>query len=290
MRAKDTFFYKKNTLCCGGRLLELSIPLVMGILNVTPDSFYDGGKFTTEEGILERVKKMLEEGASIIDVGAYSSRPGAADITIKEELNRLIPAIRLIKKEFPGCIISADTFRAEVAARAVENGADIINDIGGGTLDAEMFKTIAALKVPYILMHIKGTPQNMKTKALYSDVVKEVMFYFSEKAGQLKAMGVNDIIIDPGFGFGKTAVHNYQLINHIDDFKIFDLPVLAGVSRKSMINEVLGIKAAEALNGTTVLNTLALLKGANILRVHDVKEAVEAVKIVRSSLDLAGLN
>ena len=280
MRAKDTFFYKKNTLCCGGRLLELSTPLVMGILNVTPDSFYDGGKYTTEESILKKAGKMIGEGAAIIDVGAYSSRPGAANITIEEELNRLIPTIRLIKREFPGCIISADTFRAEVAARAVENGADIINDIGGGTLDAGMFKTIAALKVPYILMHIKGTPQNMKTKAQYDDVVKEVMIYFSEKVGQLKAMGVNDIIIDPGFGFGKTVEHNYQLLNHLDDFKIFDLPVLAGISRKSMINQVLGIKAAEALNGTIVLNTIALLKGANILRVHDVKEAVEAVKIV----------
>ena len=268
MKTQDTVF-RKN-----------SAPIVMGILNVTPDSFFDGGKYNSEKVIVNQAKQMLEEGAAIIDIGAYSTRPGATDISEAEELKRLIPAIRTIRKEFQEAIISADTFRANIAKQAVEAGADIINDISGGTLDSKMFETVAKLKVPYILTHIKGAPQTMQENPEYANVTAEVKDYFKTKISELKKLGTEQIILDPGFGFGKTTEHNYQLLKHLDEFKCFGLPLLIGASRKGMIHKVLGIKAAEALNGTTVINTLALLNGANILRVHDVKEAGEAIKLL----------
>jgi dihydropteroate synthase len=279
MESKDTFFYNKTTLNCGGKILDLSTPKVMGILNITPDSFYDDGRYGDEILIIEQTAKMLEEGASIIDIGAYSSRPNAEDITEAEELKRLIPVIILLKKEFNDIIISVDTFRAKVAEQAAGVGASIINDISGGTIDEAMFKTIAKLNLPYILMHIQGTPKTMQTAPHYDDVFKEVLNYFIDKTTQLKNLGLKDIIIDPGFGFGKTVEHNYELLNKMNDFKILGYPILSGLSRKSMINKVLGCTPTNALNGTTVLNTISLLKGAKILRVHDVKEAVEAVKL-----------
>lgn len=277
--AKDTFFCEKRTLNCNGRLLLLDEPLVMGILNATPDSFYEKSRFSSEKQLLLQVEKMLSEGADIIDAGGYSTRPGAKNISEKEELQRLIPAIKIILKKFPRIIISADTFRSEVAKAAVENGASIINDISGGTSDKKMFETVAKLGVPYILMHIQGTPQTMQNNPQYKNVTKEILFFFAEKTKQLKELGVKDIILDPGFGFGKTLEHNYEILKNLNDFKIFELPILAGFSRKSMINKVLHTKPENALNGTTVLNTMALMKGAKILRVHDVKEAKEAVKI-----------
>ena len=279
MRAQDTVFYKKYTLDCGGKMLTLSDPAVMGILNITPDSFYDGGKYDEEKKLLEHARKMIEEGAAIIDVGAYSTRPGAGEISEEEELKRLIPAIQLIRKEFPEIIISADTFRSSVAIRAVSEGAGIINDISGGSLDLKMFETVATLQVPYVLMHMKGTPQTMQDNPIYENVTREVKNYFSEKIKTLGELGVKQIIIDPGFGFGKTMEHNYQLLKNMEEFHSFHLPLLAGFSRKSMINQLLHTQPTDALNGTTVLNTIALSKGANILRVHDVKEAKEAITI-----------
>lgn len=269
-----------KTLNCRGKLLELDKPMVMGIVNVTPNSFYEDSRFEDEKTILKRAEQILEEGGSVIDIGAQSTQPGAEETGIKEETQKLSKAIAWVRKEFPEAIISADTYHAEVAKAAVESGADIINDISGGTMDEKMFTTIDELNIPYILMHIQGTPTTMQKAPSYENVVHEVMFYFSEKILQLRELGVNDIILDPGFGFGKTVEHNYQLLNALDQFKIFNLPLLVGISRKSMINKVLEIKPEEALNGTTVLNTLALTKGASILRVHDVKEAVEAVRLV----------
>lgn len=264
---------------CRGLLSELDTPQVMGILNVTLDSFYAASRFQEEKTILDRAEQILEEGGSIIDVGAQSTRPGAKEVGPEEETKILTNAIQLIRKEFPKTIISADTYRAQTAIAVVEGGADIINDISGGTMDGEMFSTVSRLSVPYILMHIQGTPANMQTNPQYEDVVKEVMLYFADKVLKLRKLGVKDIILDPGFGFGKTVEHNYQLLNSLDHFNIFDLPILAGLSRKSMINKVLYTKPEEALNGTTVLNTIALTKGVSILRVHDVKEAVEAIKL-----------
>ena len=279
MRPKDTLFCKKKTLNCGGKLIDLSTPVIMGILNVTPDSFYDGGMYTSEKETIKRAQKILEQGGKIIDIGAYSSRPGAKDITSEEELERLIPILKIIKKEFPDSLVSVDTFRSEIVKRTFDMGIDMVNDISGGSLDAEMFKTISELKLPYVLMHMKGNPQNMQLKPEYKDVTAEVIYYFSEKINQLKSLGVNDIILDPGFGFGKELQHNYELLNNIDKLHIFDLPILCGVSRKSMINRVLDTKPETALNGTSILNSYCLNKGASFLRVHDVKEAVEAVKI-----------
>lgn len=280
MNPKDTLFCKKNTLSCQGQLIDLSVPLVMGILNITPDSFYDGGKYASEKNIIDRAQEIMEQGGKIIDIGAYSSRPGARNIPFKEELSRLMPALKIIKKKFPKSIVSIDTFRSEMVKIAFDHGIDIINDISGGTLDKKMFKTISELKIPYILMHLQGNPKNMQINPSYKDVVGEVIYYFSEKVNELKLLGANDIIIDPGFGFGKDLNHNYELLNHIDKLKILDLPILAGVSRKSMINKVINTQPETALNGTTVLNTILLNKGVSILRVHDVKEAVEAIKIV----------
>lgn len=279
---KDTFFYSKTTLNAGGKILDLSTPLVMGILNVTPDSFFDGGKYNTEKRVLDRAAAILKEGGNVIDIGGYSSRPGAEDISEEEELSRVIPAIRNILKEFPDAIISIDTFRSEIARRAVEDGAVIINDISGGSLDKKMFETVASLKVPYILMHMKGTPQDMNQQANYKDLLLDMTDYFIEKINQLKAVGVNDIILDPGFGFAKTVDHNYELLNKLNYLKTFNLPILVGISRKSMIYKRLNVEPQDTLNGTTVLNTIALMNGASILRVHDVKECVEAVKLFKS--------
>ncbi|MDQ3190114.1 MAG: dihydropteroate synthase [Bacteroidota bacterium] len=280
MEAKDTFFYRKSTINCAGKLLPIDKPLVMGILNVSTDSFYGKGTSLEMEQIICRAKNILDQGGDIIDIGGESTKPGSIPIAAKEELNKVIPAIKTIKEHFPHAVISIDTSKAIVAENAVKAGAAIVNDISGGTFDKAMFATVAALNVPYILMHIKGKPETMQKDPFYEDVVKEVMMYFSEKIYNLKQLGVHDIIIDPGFGFAKNAIHNYTLLNHLEDFKIFNLPVLVGVSRKRMINQILKITPEEALNGTTVLNTMALLKGAAFLRVHDVKEAVEAVKII----------
>jgi len=282
MQPKDTFFSKKLTINCRGVIIDLSVPKVMGILNVTPDSFYDGGRYGKEGEILNRINLLLTEGVDIIDVGAYSSRPGAKEISTDEEKNRLDTALKLIRKNFKDVLISVDTFRSEVARWSVENyGVDVINDISAGDLDENMFQIIARLQVPYIMMHMKGKPENMQNEPYYENVVQEIMKYFSEKINQLNLLGVKDIIIDPGFGFGKTIEHNYQLLKHLEDFKWFNLPILAGVSRKSMIYKFLGANPDESLNGTTILNTIALLNGADIIRVHDVKQAKEAVLLVQ---------
>jgi dihydropteroate synthase len=277
--AKDTFFQKKVTLNAGGKLIDLSTPKVMGIINITPDSFFADSRKTTTQSIIWQAKKMLGDGAAFLDIGAYSSRPGAVDISEQEETDRLLPAVEAIVENFPEAVISVDTFRASVAKAAIKAGAHIINDISGGELDANMFAVAAQLQVPYILMHMKGTPQNMVKLAQYDDIFAEVYDYFVKKIYQLKQLGVHDIILDPGFGFAKTAQHSYALMNSMKGFDTLQLPILAGISRKKMIYGLSNTTAAEALNGTTVLNTIALMKGANILRVHDVKEAVEAVKL-----------
>ena len=264
-----------------GRLMDLSEPQVMGILNVTPDSFYTGNRGVTERSIIDRLHQILDEGASIVDIGAYSSRPGADEVSTEEEMKRLRMGLELVRKHHPEAIVSVDTSRADVAKMCVEEyGVAIVNDISAGQMDEQMFATIARLGIPYIIMHMKGTPQDMQNNPQYDHFLKEVFYYFSEKVQRLRDLGVKDIIIDPGFGFGKTLEHNYELMNHLEEFSLFELPLLVGVSRKSMIYKFLDITPEEALNGTTALNTIALLKGANILRVHDVKEAVESVRIV----------
>ena len=265
-----------------GRLMDLSEPQVMGILNVTPDSFYAGSRSETEKDIVQRLHQIIDEGASIIDIGGYSSRPNAEHISAEEEMNRLRNGLEIIRKHSPNAVVSVDTFRADVAKMCVEEyGVAIINDISAGQMDEQMFPTIAKLGVPYIIMHMKGTPQDMQVSPKYDHFLKEIFYYFSEKVQKLRDLGVKDIIIDPGFGFGKTLEHNYELMNHLEEFSLFELPLLVGVSRKSMIYKLLGTTPEEALNGTTALHTIALLKGANILRVHDVKEAVESIKIVQ---------
>ncbi len=268
------------TINCKGNLIDLTSPKVMGILNVTPDSFYDGGKYKDENAILRQVDKMLEEGATFIDVGAYSSRPGAAHISEEEELKRIIPVVNLLVKNFPDIILSIDTFRSNVAKATIDSGAALINDISGGNMDAKMFATVADLQVPYLLMHMLGTPQNMQKNPVYEDVTKEIISFFAAQIFKLHQLKLNDVIIDVGFGFGKTLEHNFEILKNLELFKSLDAPILAGVSRKSMLYKTLDISAQEALNATTSANTIALLNGANILRVHDVKEAVEAVKIV----------
>lgn len=254
----------------------------MGIINLTPDSFYAGSRKQGLEEALLQAGKMLEEGAAFLDLGAYSSRPGAEDISVQEETDRLLPVVEAIAENFPEAVLSVDTFRSKVAEAAVKAGAHIINDISGGQLDENMFATVARLQAPYILMHMKGTPQNMNKMAEYDDVFAEVYDYLAGKYYQLKQLGVHDVIIDPGLGFAKKAEHSYLLLKRLQDFNMLQLPLLAGISRKTMIYKTLGITAADALNGTTVLNTIALTKGANILRVHDVKEAVEAVKLFQA--------
>lgn len=264
-----------------GHLLDLSTPQVMGILNVTPDSFYAGSRMQTEADIASRARQILDEGASIIDIGAYSSRPNAEHISSEEEMNRLRVGLEIINRNYPDAIISVDTFRADVAEQCVnEYGVAIVNDIASGEMDKRMFETIARLGVPYIMMHMQGTPQSMQQAPHYDNLLKEVFLYFARRVEQLRELGVKDIILDPGFGFGKTLEHNYQLMASLEEFSIFKLPLLVGVSRKSMIYKLLGGTPQDALNGTTILHTVALMKGANILRVHDVREAVEAVKIV----------
>lgn len=267
-----------------GSLLDLSTPQVMGILNVTPDSFFAGSRKQTESEIRQRCRQIIEEGASIIDVGAYSSRPDAKHISAKEEMARLHAGLRILREEFPDAIISVDTFRADVAERCVgEYGVGIINDIASGMMDEHMFETVARLQVPYIMMHMQGTPQTMQHAPHYDALLKDICMYFAEKVQRLHDLGVNDLILDPGFGFGKTLAHNYELMNHLEEFtRIFELPLLVGISRKSMIYKLLDYTPDNALNGTTALHAIALLKGANILRVHDVKEAVETVRIVET--------
>jgi len=265
---------------CNGKLVDLSSAKIMGILNITPDSYFDGGKYNVPSHIISQVEKMLNEGATFIDVGAYSSRPGAKHISEEEELNRILPVIQLLAKEFSDIIISVDTFRSKIAEHCIDNGASLVNDISAGSMDSNMFITIAKLQVPYIIMHMQGTPQNMQSNPTYDDIVNEVLFYFSKKIVELRDLGVNDIITDVGFGFGKTLEHNYHLLKNLSLFKNLEVPILAGVSRKSMLFKPLNISPKEALNATTSANTIALLKGANILRVHDVKEAMQAIKVV----------
>lgn len=273
------------TLNLGGQLLSLATPRVMGILNVTPDSFYDGSRCPEKAEITERIHTMVREGADIIDIGGYSSRPHAADISPDEEMRRLSVGLEIIRKHYPDAFVSVDTFRAEVARRCVEEyGVQIINDISGGELDHKMFETAADLHVPYILMHMRGTPDTMMSLTDYDNLIGDMLYYFSERIARLESLGVNDIIIDPGFGFSKTLDDNYLLMKHLDEFARIGLPLLVGVSRKSMIYKYFGTTPAESLNGTTALNVLALLGGANILRVHDVREAVEAVRIVCKTL------
>ena len=268
------------SLNCSGKLLSLDAPKVMGILNATPDSFFAGSRKQTERELIERVQQILSEGGSIIDVGAYSTRPGAAVVSAEEEWQRLEQALRIVHREAPEAILSVDTFRADIARRCVETfGVSIVNDISGGDADAQMFDTVADLRVPYVLMHCQGTPQTMQQAPTYKNVTAEVVTDLSRKVRQLRQRGARDIIIDPGFGFGKTLEHNYTLLRQLEDFRVFDLPLLVGISRKSMITRPLDITADEALNGTTALNAFALMKGANILRVHDVKAATEVVKL-----------
>lgn len=268
------------SLNCSGKLLSLDAPKVMGILNATPDSFFAGSRKQTERELMERVQQILSEGGSIIDIGAYSTRPGAAVVSAEEEWQRLEQALRIVHREAPEAILSVDTFRADIARRCVETfGVSIVNDISGGDADAQMFDTVADLRVPYVLMHCQGTPQTMQQAPTYKNVTAEVITDLSRKVRQLRQRGARDIIIDPGFGFGKTLEHNYTLLRQLEDFRIFDQPLLVGISRKSMITRPLDITADEALNGTTALNAFALMKGANILRVHDVKAATEVVKL-----------
>ena len=267
------------TINCKGTLVDLLTPKVMGILNITPNSFYDGGKYRNEVEIVSQVEKMLQEGADIIDIGAYSSKPGAEFVSQKEETSRIIPVIDLILKNFPEIHISIDTFRSEVARASIESGAAIINDISAGKLDDNMFEIIGKYNVPYIMMHMRGTPQTMQSMTNYEDIVKEILFYFSERVAKARTFGINDLIVDPGFGFAKNLDQNYEILRKMELFKILELPLLAGVSRKSMIYKMTNGTSESALNGTTVLNTIALTKGAKILRVHDVKEAVECVTL-----------
>ena len=270
-----------HTLNLRGKLYSLCEPKIMGILNVTPDSFYAESRTSDEEHIAARVQQLMDDGADMIDIGGYSSRPGADDVSPEEEMNRLRRGLRVVRRLYPEVPISVDTFRADVARMCVEEeGADIINDISGGMMDRQMFRTVARLGVPYILMHMQGTPDTMQQAPHYDNLRREVMLYFAERIDRLCQMGVKDIIVDPGFGFGKTLEHNYELFHHLDDFNLFNLPLLVGISRKSMIYKLLGGTPQTSLNGTTVLNTIALMKGVHILRVHDVKEAVEAKRIV----------
>lgn len=272
------------TINVRGRLVSFDEPQVMGILNVTPDSFFATSRCRSEEEIRQRVCMMRREGATMVDIGAYSSRPGAEEVSVEEELRRLLPAVGIVREEWPDAIISVDTFRAEVARQAVEAGADIINDISGGEMDKDMFRTVAELHVPYILMHMQGTPQDMQKAPHYDNLMCEVFRSLGERVEELHEMGVADVIVDPGFGFGKTMAQNYEMMARLGEFRLLGCPILVGISRKSMIYRLLDATPEESLNGTTALNTIALMNGASILRVHDVKEAVEAVKIYRQCL------
>ena len=276
--------FKSYSINVKGELREISQPWVMGILNVTPDSFYEASRCDLTEKMENRVAEIVKEGADVIDIGAYSTRPGAAEVSADEEFARLKKGMAVVKRFAPDVLTSVDTFRADVAARCVEElGVDMVNDVSGGQLDSEMFKTVARLRVPYIVMHMRGTPATMQQLTQYGDVTAEVLEWLARQIDQLHQMGVADVIADPGFGFGKTVEQNYEMLSQLNAFAKLDVPLLVGVSRKSMIYKVLGASPAEALNGTTVLNTLALLQGAHILRVHDVKAAVEAVKLVKQT-------
>lgn len=275
----ENMLYPRLTLNCRGRLLSLDEPVVMGILNVTPDSFFDGGRYNSTDDALRQAERMLEEGAAIIDIGGMSSRPGSELIGVEEELQRVLPPIEAVASTFPETIISIDTVRSQVARQAVEAGASIVNDISAAAFDEALYPTVAELGVPYILMHMQGSPKTMQRNPEYEDVVREVLDFIIAEVGKLRALDVKDIVIDPGFGFGKTVEHNYQLLKQMHVFALTELPILAGLSRKSMINKVLKTKAAHALNGTTALNMVALQQGAKILRVHDVRPAVETIKL-----------
>ncbi|MDQ3535007.1 MAG: dihydropteroate synthase [Bacteroidota bacterium] len=281
MEAKDTVFKSKKTLNLKGKILDLSVPAVMSIINITPDSFYPGSRAKRDIEILKHAEKALADGTDILDIGGYSSRPGAEEITEKEELNRVIHGISLITKEFPDAFISVDTFRSGVAKTAVEEGACIINDISGGHLDPKMFETVAALQVPYILMHMRGTPKTMTGLNNYDNLVIELLDFFHKSINKLISLGIRDILIDPGIGFAKNIDQNYEILKNLNYFSLINVPILIGISRKSLIFKKLNIKVEEALNGTTVLNTISLFNGAAILRVHDTKEAVEAVKLFK---------
>ncbi|MGB5610766.1 dihydropteroate synthase [Eudoraea sp.] len=270
------------TINCKGTLIDLKKPKVMGVLNITPDSFYDGGKYKDEVSILKQVEKLLDAGATFVDVGAYSSKPGATDISEEEELKRILPVVNLLITNFPDIYLSIDTFRSVVARHCLENGAAMINDISAGNMDDKMMQTISEFKAPYVMMHMKGNPQNMSQQTNYSNLLEEILYYFSEKVSVAKSYGINDIILDPGFGFAKNTFQNFSLLQHLNLFKTFGLPILVGLSRKSMIYKTLGTNPDQALNGTTALNTYALTKGANILRVHDVKEAVECIELLEA--------
>ncbi len=283
------FLKRKNTINLNGRILDLAKPVVMGILNVTPDSFFDGGKYKTEKKVVARAEEILEQGGTIIDIGALSTQPGTNGISTKEEIDRLLPAVKAVRKSFPQAFISIDTYRSWVALKVIEEcGPCIVNDVSGGNFDVHMYDTVGKLGVPYILMHMQGTPLKMQENPQYDDIIREISFFFTERTKMLSKAGVKDVILDPGFGFGKTLEHNYELLNRLDSFKVFQLPLLVGVSRKSMIYNLLDVTPNEALNGTSVINTLALMGGSDILRVHDVREAVETIRImemVRSTIE-----
>ncbi len=281
-KVKNSYFTKTFTLNCGGRLLAIDHPIIMGILNLTPDSFYDGGRYNTKKNILNRVEQILSEGAEIIDIGAFSSRPGSEKVSSQEESQRLFPALQIIRKKYPDTIISVDTYRSEIAKKTVSDfGVQLINDISAGEMDENMFQTMASLKVPYIMMHMLGTPKNMQKNPHYDNLMQDISDYFAKKIEELRFLGLNDIILDPGFGFGKTIDQNYELLKRLHEFKIFEFPLLVGLSRKSMIYKYLDTTPQEALNGTSVLHTIALLNGAHILRVHDVRQAMETIKLVQ---------
>lgn len=282
MSPKGTNFNPKYKLRANGKVVSLARPAVMGIINLTPDSFYDGGTLNSSEEILRRAEQYITEGAAMLDLGGVSTRPGSAGVNEDEELKRLLPALKLLRNTFPEIFISVDTYRCSVALAAAEEGADIINDISGGTLDSEMFKVVAKTKLPYVLMHILGTPQTMQQTAAYKNVTKEVYGFLKTQIKKAKAAGITQLITDVGFGFGKTPAHNFTLLRELKKFEKLNCPMLVGLSRKSMVNKTLNIKPADALNGTTVLHTIALLNGANILRVHDVKQALEAIKLVEA--------
>ncbi len=287
LKPKDTFFSKNHSLNLRGKLLDLSTPRVMGILNLSPDSFYDGGKYSTNDKIIKRAEQIVKEGAEIIDVGAVSTRPGAKLISYKEEYKRLCPAMEIIRKKFPDFPVSIDTMNPEIAGKMIsEYGADMINDITAGGESEKMFEIIAEHNIPYIIMHMKGMPSNMQANPEYNDVVDELLIFMAEKTSKLKSLGINDIIIDPGFGFGKNIDHNYQLLSSLECFRSLELPILVGLSRKSMIYKVLSITSEESLTGTTALHMFALIKGADILRAHDVREAVQVCRIYSKLMEI----
>ena len=271
-----------KTINCKGNLIDLSTPKVMGVINLTPDSFYDGGKLTSEKEILLQANKMLQEGATFLDLGAYSSRPGAQFVSEKEEIHRLLPVIKILLNEFPETLLSIDTFRSNVANESIYAGASLINDISAGTLDDHMFKIIAQHQVPYVMMHMRGTPETMMQNTDYTNLTKEVIYYFSERIAKARSFGINDLIADPGFGFSKTLDQNYELFNHLELFRYLNVPLLIGISRKSMIQKKIKTTAADSLNGTTALHAIAIQKGASILRVHDVKEAFETINLLQN--------